>query len=199
MIAQLTGRVVAAEPDALIVDVGGVAFRVCVPAGVLARAGPVGTEVALRTHLHVRDNELALYGTDDEAALRLFELLIGVTGVGPRLAIAVLSTLEPAAAYGAILADDAASLTRVPGVGRKLAQRIILELKARVEAMPELAGGAGAATAAAPIQDADALAALLSLGYNRSEAERALAALDLPSDAATEDRVLAALRRLARF
>ncbi len=199
MIARLTGRVAAAEADALLVDVSGVAFRVYVPAGVLARAGPPGSEIELCTHLHVRDNELALYGADDPVALGLFEQLLGVTGVGPRLAMAVLSVLEPRRVYESILAEDPANLTRVPGVGRKLAQRIILELKAKVEAMPELAGTIGPALPSEPVADADAVAALLALGYSRGEAERALAANQLPRDATTEDRVLAALRQLARL
>lgn len=198
MIARLCGRLVQSEMDALLVDVGGVAFRVVVPTPVLARAGPPGTEITLRTHLYVRENELALYGVDDEAALRLFELLIGVSGVGPRLAIAILSRLEPGAVYQAILNEDATTLTQVSGVGRKLAQRIILELKAKIESLSDMPGGAAMPTGAFP-HDADAAAALVSLGYSPAEARRALAAVELPPEAATEERVVAALRLLARL
>jgi Holliday junction DNA helicase RuvA len=185
------------ESDAVILDVGGVGFRVYVPASVRAAAGPPGTEMALHTHLIVRENELSLYGAPDEPSMDLFRLLLEVSGVGPRVALAMLSTMPPSAITEAILAEDATTLTRAPGVGRKLAQRIVLELKGRVESLALAEGGTVVGQPTAGI-DADAVAALVSLGYSAAEARRAVAAIDVANGASTEERVLAALRSLAR-
>ena len=171
MIARLTGRIDAVEPDAVVVDVGGVGLRVHVPAGVLAAAA-VGDDLSLHTHLHVREAELALYGAPDAATLQLFLLVQTVSGIGPRVALAMLSTFDAATLEAAIAAEDVDALVGVPGVGRKIAQRLVLELKAKVgglaPAAPGSGGGAGFAIAG---PQADAVAALTALGYTAAEAQ----------------------------
>jgi Holliday junction DNA helicase RuvA len=197
MIARIHGRVAAVEDDALVVEVGGVGLRVHVPAPLLADLGPEGSTVTLHTHLHVRETELALYGAADAASLRLFRLLLGVGGIGPRLALAVLSAFDVGTVERAILESDTDLLSQVSGVGRKTAHRIVLDLKGRLESEGLSAGGAGLAGPA--VVDEEAVAALLTLGYNSGEARRALAraADEVPPDAPVEERIRAALRLLA--
>ncbi len=197
MIARLTGRIDAVEPDAVVVDVGGVGLRVHVPTGVLA-AAVVGDDLSLHTHLHVREAELALYGAPDAATLQLFLLVQTVSGIGPRVALAMLSTFDATTLESAIAAEDVDALVGVPGVGRKIAQRLVLELKAKVGGLaPAAPGGSGGGFAIAGPQ-ADAVAALTALGYTAAEARRAVAAADVASDAGVEDHVRAALRAMAR-
>ena len=197
MIARLTGRVVALEVDAVVLDVAGVGYRVHVPTSSLSALDGARGEVTLHTHLQVRDTELVLYGAVDAPSLVLFDRLITVNGVGPRLALALLSALDAPSLQGAIVAGDVDALVAAPGVGRKIAQRLVLELRPQLEAagvVPGLAGvdlgfaGSGA--------DLDAVAALTGLGYSAAEARRALAAADVPPDADVETRVLAALRSI---
>lgn len=199
MIARLSGRIAAIEPDAVVVDVGGVGYRVVVPASALASLGGARGEVTLHTRLHVRDDELVLYGAEDGATLALFDRLVTVNGVGPRLALALLSVLDAQALPAAIVAGDVDALVAAPGVGRKIAQRIVLELRPQLEA----AAPPGAAWGAVPAfggsgDELDALAALTGLGYSAAEARRALAAAEVPADADVEARIMAALRRLGR-
>ncbi len=132
MIAGLRGRLEGKVPDALLIDVGGVIYRVGTSATTLRDIGDVGDDVKLKTHLFVREDQLTLYGfaTDDE--LRLFETLIGVSGVGPRLACAILSHMETERLHEAIAAENADYLATVPGVGKKTAARLILELRGKL-------------------------------------------------------------------
>lgn len=198
MIAYLRGPLLAVESDALVVDVQGVGYRVHAPSGVLAEAGVPGDEVALHTHLHVRESELTLYGCADRPSIQLFEALIGVNGIGPRLALAMLSTHATADIRAAVVAEDVDTLVAVPGVGKKTAQRVILDLKPKLEALPGAALPAGGAGTGFPTGGAelDAIAALTALGYSAAEARRALAAADLPEDASAESRIRAALQGL---
>jgi Holliday junction DNA helicase RuvA len=200
VIAKLKGTVAALEADAVVVDVGGVGFRVHVPTPVLADMGPVGSNVTLHTHLHVRENELSLYGAADAETVTLFEMLLGVSGVGPRLAMAVLSSYDTATAQQAIVSEDVALLTQVSGVGKKTAQRIVLDLKGPLEKLGIVAGaGAGTGAGAAPAGgDPETVAALTALGYSAGEARAAVAASasEVDADADLEERVLAALRAL---
>jgi Holliday junction DNA helicase RuvA len=195
MIARLHGRVVALEADAVILDVGGVGYRVHVPAQMLAELAGEGTSVTLYTHLHVRENEMALYGAADEGTVALFRMLLGVSGIGPRLALAMLSTADAPTLRQAIVADDVDLLVQVPGVGKKTAQRILLDLKSPLERLGVVAGEAAPSLGT---EDAEAVAALTGLGYSTGEARQALAAADVDAGADLEDRVLAALRVLAR-
>lgn len=199
MIARLTGRIAAVEPDAVVVDVGGVGYRVSVPASALASLGAARGEVTLHTRLQVRDDELVLYGAEDTATLALFDRLITVNGVGPRLALALLSVLDAAALPAAIVAGDLDALVAAPGVGRKIAQRIVLELRPHLEAsVPPGASWEGAPGFGGSGDDLDALAALTGLGYSAAEARRALSAAEVPPGADVEARIVAALRLLGR-
>jgi Holliday junction DNA helicase RuvA len=195
MIARLHGRVVGVEADAVVLDVNGVGYRVHVPTSLLSDLGPEGTAVTLHTHLVVRENEWLLVGAADRDAIALFGLLLGVSGVGPRVALALLSAMEPAALRAAIADEDVTTLTRAPGVGRRTAERIVLELRGRVEA------GDRGAVMLAPVSGAqgEALEALVALGYSQGEARRALALSQaaVPADAGVEERIMAALRALA--
>jgi holliday junction DNA helicase RuvA len=194
VIARLHGHLAATEDGAVVVDVGGVGYRVRVPTSALAELGPEGATVTLHTRLVVRDNEVALYGATDPEAMTLFDDLLGVTGVGPRLAMAMLSTFDASTLGRAIVSEDTARLSQASGVGRKTAQRIVLELKGRLEADGRYLGGAAGAQPVA--EDAEAEAALVSLGYTKGEARRALAATT-DAGGTVEARILAALRWLS--
>lgn len=201
MIARLSGRIAAVESDALVVDVGGVGYRVYVPLPVLAAAGQEGDAVALHTHLHVREAELTLYGALDAATLAAFQLVQTVSGIGPRVALAMLSTFDATTLQSAIAAEDVDALVGVPGVGRKIAQRIVLELKGKVAGLPfapAAGGGWGDGGFGAGGAQADAIAALTALGYTPAEARRAVASAGLDAEATVEDHVRAALQALAR-
>jgi Holliday junction DNA helicase RuvA len=200
VIARLHGRVAAFEDSGVIVDVGGVGYRVHMPAVQLADLGPPGATVTLHTYLHVRENDMELYGAVDAETLVLFRQLLTVSGVGPRLALAILSTFDVTAVQQAIVGEDIARLIEVPGVGRRTAQRIVLDLKGKLEAAGVAQAPAGRFAAADPVatDEAEALAALLSLGYTRSEARQALAGLPADADLTVEGRILGALRLLSR-
>lgn len=197
LICLLRGRVVGRGIDWAIIDVGGVGFRVAVPTSTAAALPPPGQEATLHVHTHVREDALALYGFSREDELRLFEQIVSVSGMGPKLALTALSTLRPDEFRRAVAEEDAATLTRIPGVGRKTAQRIILELKGKLEA--GIVADAPGEVAAASALDEDAIAALVALGYAEAEAARAVRAARRTaegfSDAAQLVRM--ALRELA--
>ena len=191
MIAGLKGRLERKLEDAALVDVGGVIYRVNTSGVTLEEIGDMGENVRLFTHLYVREDQLTMYGFASTEELRLFETLIGVTGVGPRLALAILSRVRPEALEAAINGENAELLATVPGVGRKTAARLILELRGKL--VP-----AGGPTATVPSQaDADVIQALRSLGYTSAEANSALSRIARDQDLSLEDRVVAALRELA--
>lgn len=190
MIAGLRGRINAKLSDALLIDVGGVIYRVGTSVMSLSEAGNVGDEVEVRTHLVVREDVLALYGFVNAEELRIFETLITVTGVGPRLACAVLSVIRPDAIYLAVEQGDADMLATVPGIGKKTAARLIVELRGK---LPE----SGGAFAAPDSDDADVVAALRSLGYSLGEANTAVARIGKSDGLTVEERVIAALRELS--
>ena len=178
MIASLSGRVARVGADHLILELGGVGLQVYVPAPLLDNLR-VGEQVALHTHLVVREDSLTLYGFEDADACHLFTLLLGVNGVGPRLALAVLSTLTPDAIRRGVFHEQPEVFSRVGGVGKKTAQKIVLHLQGR---LPSVAG-------VEPMEavsdvDADVLAALTTLGYSVVEAQAAIQAL--PRDAPQE-------------
>jgi len=186
MIACIEGRLSAIEDRAIIVRVGGLGLRVYVPQTFLLACGPVGSTVALHTHLHVREDELSLYGCATESELQLFELLLGVSGVGPRVALSLLSTLSEEDARVAISSEQASVLARVPGIGAKLAKKIVFELKDKI-----LAGGAVVQSAITE-EDAEVIAALTGLGYSVVEAQTALQHVPATVQG-IEDRLRAAL------
>jgi Holliday junction DNA helicase RuvA len=199
MIAFLTGRLIEKHPNRVIVDVGGVGYDVQVPLSTFYALGDSGANVALRVHTHVREDALALFGFATPLELALFERLIAISGIGPRLALAVLSGIEPAELVRAVRGQDLARLTAIPGVGKKTAERISMELKHRLTPALEAEAGAVPAPAAEPSMSTDVLSALLNLGYQRGPAEKAIAAVVASRpDASVEQCLREALGALTR-
>ena len=188
MIARLRGRPVAVDAEGIVLDVGGVGYRIHATQSALRRAGEADGEVTLETHLHVRDDALLLFGFATPAERELFEQLLGVNGVGPKMALAIVSAYPPVDVRRAIIAEDTALFQAIPGIGRKLAQRLVLELRERVS---ELAP-AGPAAPGAGDTHVIARDALVELGYSVAEAEQRLAAVD--PDLPPEERVREALK-----
>lgn len=173
----------------VVVDVGGVGFRVRTTQNLTEHATP-GKTIELQTHMVVRENEISLYGFQSTEEVDLFGVLINVSGIGPRTALSILSAFSPETLRGVISQGDVLALTRIPGIGRKTAQRLVLDLKDRLGT-----GGPGVAIPSLNAADADALNALTALGYSLSEAQEALAAV--PADVQElDERILAALRAL---
>jgi len=198
MIAFLRGRVIDKHPNRLIVDVQGVGYEVHVPLSTYYEVGEEGAEVSLRVHTHVREDALQLYGFLSVLEQQVFERLIGISGIGPKLAVAVLSGIGPAELVGAVERGDIARLTAIPGVGRKTAERIVLELRDRLQqlAVVPSAAGVGTTVPADRLRD-DLISALLNLGYHRPLAERAADSTLTSSDDLTFERALKrALREL---
>lgn len=191
MIAGLAGRLDAKLVDALLIDVGGVIYRVGTTSTTLTAVGDVGDEVRVSTHLFVREDQLTLYGFATADELRLFETLISVTGVGPRLACAILSHLPPDRLHMTIEQESVEVLGTVPGVGKKTAARLIVELRGKLPA-----GGAAPARTMSE-QDAEAVEALRALGYTPAEARTAVGRVKETTGMTVEERVVAALRELA--
>lgn len=190
---MLRGRVAAATLGEVVLDVQGVGYRVRVAPG--QAPGRLGEELVLHTHLAVREDAMTLYGFVDAGSRELFETLLGVTGFGPKLALAAIGTLGADGLRRAVLGEDVAALTAVPGVGKKSAQRVILELRERLGAAAggDLPGG-GAGAGAGP--RAEVREALAALGYAPAEAQRALDALPDEPDTPVEELLRSALRAL---
>jgi len=188
MIATLRGEVSQIEENALILEVGGVGLRILVPAPLRARA-KAGEKVFLFTHLQVREDALTLYGFESQADRELFNVLLGVDGVGPKVALSVLSTMTLDAIQRAVFADEPEVLSRVPGVGKKTAQKMALHLKDKLKPTDALAK-----VAAMSDKDSEVLAALTSLGYSVVEAQASIQSIakDAPDD--VEDRLRLALQ-----
>ncbi|MBN1311596.1 MAG: Holliday junction branch migration protein RuvA [Anaerolineae bacterium] len=188
MIASVSGKVQARRDDSIVVQVSGVGLEVFVPTGVFNTLGEIGQPVALFTYLAVREDSLRLYGFPTEEEKSLFELLLTVQGVGPRLGLAILSIFPPEMLANAIHRDDAEVISRVPGVGKKTAQKIVLDLKGKL--LPETLP---AGLAAVSKLDTEVIAALTALGYSIVEAQAALQSIprDAPDD--IEERVRLAL------
>jgi Holliday junction DNA helicase RuvA len=196
MIAFLRGRVLEKHPNRLIVDVAGVGYDVAVPLSTFYTAGDEGTEVSLRVHTHVREDQIALFGFATPLELAAFERLIGVSGIGPKLALSVLSGIESRDLITAIQRGDVARLTRIPGVGKKTAERMVVELRDR---LPPALASAGVTLDAPPANALreDLISALVNLGYHRQAIEKVLD--KVTSDGpAFEDALRSALKELAR-
>ena len=197
MIAALRGTLAEKQPGRIVVDVGGVGYEVQVPLSTYYTVGECGAEVALRIHTHVREEAFLLFGFRTGLELELFERLIGINGVGPRLALAVLSGIEPPVLVEAIRTADVARLTGIPGVGRKTAERIALELKDKLAAAA-LADGTDSTH---DIDDGDlrgdVISALLNLGYQRPAVERAVSAALKRKPGDFEGALRQALRELS--
>jgi Holliday junction DNA helicase RuvA len=193
MIASLEGKLESVGGEGAVINVGGIGFRVLMPTSDIAAMGKPGQAVKVHTHLHVREDNLSIYGFGTVEGLWLFETLLGVTGLGPKLALALLSALSPEQITTAIATSSAEMLDMVPGVGKKVAHRIILELKDKI--------GAGwivtPATQAAQ-ENTDVLAALTALGYSAGEAVKAVASLPDDPKLKLEEKVKLALQQLGR-
>lgn len=197
MIGALRGRLAAKSIDEVTIEVGGIGWRVSIPLSTYESLPPEGEEATLVTHLHVRAEELTLYGFASGRERRLFETLIGVSGVGPRLALHVLSRLTPERFVSAIRRQDLATLTGISGVGKKTAERLVLELKDKVGEFAEIEAEEGE-TVRLTTNGEDAVKALIALGIQRRTAERAVqASLADDPDAAAADltrRALSSIR-----
>ena len=189
MIAGLNGKLESLGSDWAIINVGGISFQVYMPTSTLSTLGATGKEVRLHTHLHLREDNATLYGFASAEELGLFQTLIGVSGLGPKLALAMLSAMNVERLTMAIATGSADLLTAIPGIGKKMANRLILELKEKI-------GAGWIMTPAAELaqENADVVAALTSLGYSVSEASRAVATLPPSPDLSLEEKVKLALQ-----
>lgn len=170
MIAHLRGKLLAKHPNQAVVETGGVGYDITISVPTFSDLPAAGSEVALHIHTHVREDSIALYGFLRSSEKQLFEKLISVSGIGPKLAITVLSGMPADEMVAAIRGNDLARLTRIPGIGRKTAERLVLELR---DKLPAASAEAPAATAMNPVEE-DVLSALLNLGYQRAAAEKAV-------------------------
>ncbi len=202
MIAHITGKLIQKQPNTVIVDVGGVGYELTVPLSTFYVLGEAGSEVSLRAHTYVREDALQLFGFRTEREKRLFLLLITVSGVGPKLAITALSGMSAEELIHAIRTENLARLVGIPGVGKKTAERILVELKDKVVKLvsPEMEEQlkAGAAASGDTMRD-DVISALVNLGYQRAAAEKAVASVirEKP-EASFEIALKQTLARLAR-
>lgn len=188
VIAAIEGKLKLKGGDFVVVEVAGVSFRLRVPTSTLSALGAIGERVQLHTHLLVREESLALYGFAVSEERELFETLISVSGVGPKMALALLSALSPERLTHAIASGDPGLLSLVPGVGKKTAARLVLELKGKVEA-----GKVGI-----PAKHSEVVAALTGLGYSVAEASSAAALLPASEEIPLEEKVRLALQHLAK-
>ncbi|MFC1967141.1 Holliday junction branch migration protein RuvA [Chloroflexota bacterium] len=191
MISSLSGQLEALGAGFAVINVNGIGFQVYTPTSTLASLGTIGHEVKLYTHLHLREDNVTLYGFAADAEMALFETLLGVSGLGPRLALAMLSAMTTEQITTAIATGSTDLLMMIPGIGKKVASRIVLELKDKIGA-----GFIAAPTTGAAHENADVLSALVSLGYSVAEATSAVLALPAGSDLGLEDRIKQALRYL---
>jgi Holliday junction DNA helicase RuvA len=198
MIGFLRGRVLDKQPNRIIIDVQGVGYDVVVPLSTYYETGEPGAEVALRVHTHVREEAIQLFGFKTVLEQQLFERLIGISGIGPKLAVAVLSGIETRELIGAVQRGDVARLTRVPGVGKKTAERMLLELKDRLDQFAVPMEHPVEVSDADRLRD-DLLSALQNLGYHRPLAEKAVdSTLAAHHDTTFEQALRGALRELMR-
>ena len=199
MIAHLRGLLLEKQPSRVILDVNGVGYDVHVPLSTFFEMAEPGAEIALRIHTHVREDALLLYGFATMLELQIFERLISVSGIGPKLALAVLSGIEPAELVSAIRTANVPRLTGIPGIGKKIAERIGLELKDKMASVVSAETSAAPAGSASETLRTDVLSALMNLGYHRPLAERAVeSALKRGADSNFEVTLRHALRELAK-
>jgi holliday junction DNA helicase RuvA len=193
MIAHLRGRVLEKHPTRVIVETGGVGYELHVPLSSFSAIGEPGSDVSLRVHTHVREDAIQLFGFATPLELSLFDRLIAVNGIGPRLALSLLSGIEPSDLVQAVAANDVGRLVSIPGIGKKTAERIVLELK------DKLGGIASSATSGADSTRTDLVSALVNLGYHRPAAEKAVdQALQAAPAGGFEPALRSALRTLTR-
>jgi len=191
MIAAIEGVLEYFGVDSIIVKVGGVGIQVYVPSSSLSKLGAAGDNVSLYTHLHLREDNVSLYGFTSSEELALFKNLISVSGVGPKVALSLLSSLAIEQLAMAITSGNAELISQAPGIGKKVASRIVIELRGKLEREWK-----EAALPLAP-EDADAIAALTSLGYSLREATQAISSLPNSSELSLEEKIKLALQQLA--
>ncbi len=196
MIAQLTGILARKSPEQLIVDVGGVGYQVFVSLNCLYQLPAAGERVRLLIHTNLRENALELFGFGDADERHLFTLLVGVSGIGPRLALNILSGMPVRELVGALEAGDLVRLVSIPGVGKKTAERLVVELRDRVKLL-QGARGAAAGPGRGGGLETEAVSALVNLGYRRAEAERAAKAAHDAGGESLEGIIRDALKRLS--
>ncbi len=196
MIASISGVLEARRADHAIIRVGGFGLRVFAPSSTLNRLGETGSEITLHTHFQVREDGVALYGFSSEEDRDAFEKLINVSGVGPRIGLALLSSMDARTLFKAIAEEDQQRLSMVPGVGKKLAAKLVLELKGKLPSLVAL-GGASALSSSGGVQ-AEVLEALMGLGFSAAAAQAAL--LKIPQDRpmTLEEQITFALRSFSR-
>lgn len=202
MFAYIKGRLEYKSGDYIVVEANGVGYRINTALSTIETIGPVGTEVRVYTHLYVREDIMALYGFLTQEELGMFELLITVSGVGPKAALSLISTLTPSKFSLAVITEDAKALTKAQGIGNKMAQRVILELKDKIR-KEQLAAAetGGSQSAVTPVREntraAEAISALMVLGYTALEASRAVSAV-YSDDMDLEDIIKSSLKGLAK-
>ncbi len=197
MIGFLRGRLASKHPPQLVVDVGGVGYELEAPMSTFYGLPGVGAEVSLHTHLVVREDAHVLFGFGSERERGLFRELIKVSGVGPRIALAILSGVSVDEFHRCVEAEDVASLVRVPGIGRKTAERLVIEMRDRLKGLgAPVGGGLTAAPGTASSPQAEAFSALVALGYKPAEVTRLLQKVD-PAVTSTEEMIRHALRAAA--
>jgi holliday junction DNA helicase RuvA len=200
VIAYLRGRLFEKHPNRIVVDVNGVGYDVFVPLSTFYGLAEPGGDVALRIHTHVREDALLLYGFATALEQELFERLIGISGIGPKVALAILSGIEPHELIRAIERGDVVRLTAIPGVGKKTSERLVLELKDRLPRPKVTEAAAAPGESDAPRMRDDVLSALVNLGYHRPLAEKAVDAAfkTLGADGGFERMLKQALRELSK-
>lgn len=190
MIGRLRGLLAAKSPDRVILDVNGVGYEVAVTPRTLIDLPGIGEEAVLHTHLHVREDQLALFGFAGAERRDLFRLLLGMSGVGPKVALAVLATMEPEDLRRAVATEDVNALTAVPGIGKRTAQKLMLELQARLDLLDTSVSTAGSAAS-------DVREALSGLGYGADEIREVMR--ELPIDLTVEELLRLSLQELGKL
>ena len=199
MIGYLHGRVVRATGEQVVIETGGVGYLVSIPATARERVGPVGSQVELHVHTHVREDQLALFGFATAAELELFEQLIQVDGVGPKVGLAILSSASIEVLKRAILSEDVGPIRRAPGVGSRTAQKVIIDLRPKLEAeaavmaVPRAAAAAGDGEMPRQVETA-----LRGLGFTAQQARQGLEAVDWTSKPSVQQALAEALKALGR-
>ena len=199
MIALLTGKLAYKAPDFIILDVNGVGYHVFIPLSTYYTLPAEGSPVSLQIHTSVKEDAINLYGFRTQQEKELFQLLIGVSGVGPKLANGILSNSEPVELAESLLRGDLARLSAIPGIGKKTAERLVLELREKVKKLGMAHAEPGAAPAPAKQETRDdVLSALINLGYKESVVQKALGELKITPDATVESLLKQALKVLMK-
>lgn len=204
MFSYIKGELAEITEDSIVVEAGGIGYGIAVPGALLDSLPPVGTQVKVYTHLYVKDDLVALYGFFTKEDLRIFRLLLGVSGIGPKGALGILSAIPPDELRFAVLSGDVKSISRAPGIGTKTAQRLIIELKDRldiqeafeIQAAHEATGAVSGRKGSDEDQRSEAVQALAALGYSLSDATRAVRKVENAKELSAEEIIKEALKNL---